>query len=120
MTEHIEKTGKHIYGVRFSWVRAGWIKVYPFLLTDDTPHAFVTYPAEIVLNMDDPKLYKLMRDTLAVKVMPKQAHVIATQIRDMELLRDSPEWDKYHELLLFLLKLEQARREQKRRIKRRQ
>lgn len=39
---NIERINKHLYGVRFSWVRVGWVKAFPFLLEDNAKHAFVT------------------------------------------------------------------------------
>ena len=61
---NIERINKHLYGVRFSWVRVGWVKAFPFLLEDSGKRAFVTGNGEIVLNMDDPDLYQLMLSTL--------------------------------------------------------
>lgn len=112
---NIERINKHLYGVRFSWVRVGWVKAFPFLLEDNAKHAFVTGNGEIVLNMDDPDLYQLMLSTLVERVMPRKDKTINAQIAAMEGVKNAPSWDNYHEMLLFLLKLERARRERKRR-----
>ncbi len=112
---NIERINKHLYGVRFSWVRVGWVKAFPFLLEDNAKHAFVTGNGEIVLNMDDPDLYQLMLSTLVERVMPRKDKTINAQIAAMEGVKNAPGWDNYHEMLLFLLKLERARRERKRR-----
>lgn len=112
---NIERINKHLYGVRFSWVRIGWVKAFPFLLEDNAKHAFVTGNGEIVLNMDDPDLYQLMLSTLVERVMPRKDKTINAQIAAMEGVKNAPDWDNYHEMLLFLLKLERARRERKRR-----
>lgn len=112
---NIERINKHLYGVRFSWVRVGWVKAFPFLLEDNAKHAFVTGNGEIVLNMDDPDLYQLMLSTLVERVMPRKDKTINAQIAAMEGVKNAPGWDNYHEMLLFLLKLKRARRERKRR-----
>ena len=115
MNPHIEKINKHLFGVRFSWIRAGWVKEFPFINDTGNQHAVVTHKGEIILNKDDPELYDLMRLTLVKRVMPRSDKAITDQISTMETLKTSPSWDNYAEVLLFLLKLEQVRRNMRRR-----
>lgn len=111
MNPNIEVINPNLIGVRFSWVEAGFITDFTMLpdkLTNQ--HATLTTDGIIILNRDDEQLYDAFKKMLDVRVMKCTDEQIQSVIQVMESKRNTAEWDKYAESLLFLFRLEQTRR----------
>lgn len=111
MNQNIEVINPHLMGVRFDWLNAGFIADIPLLKGKITnQHAALSTDGVIILNRDDEQLYTVFKTMLDSRVMKYTDEQIQHIIQAMKAKRNTPEWDKYTESILFLCQLEQKRR----------
>jgi hypothetical protein len=109
MNQNIEIINPRLIGVRFDWVKAGFITDFPVIGKLENPHATLTDDGAIVLNKSA-ELYEAFKMMLNTRIMPMTDDLLQKHIEVQESRQDSPEWDKYAESYLWLLKMEQKRR----------
>ncbi|NPV89542.1 MAG: hypothetical protein HPY50_02045 [Firmicutes bacterium] len=108
---NIEIINPHLMGVRFDWLKAGFITDIPLLKGKVTnQHAALSTDGIIILNRDDEQLYTAFKTMLDSRVMKYTDEQIQHIIQVTEAKRNTSEWDKYTESILFLCQLEQKRR----------
>ena len=114
MNPHIEKINSYLIGVKFSYIELGWIKDLPPLYGNvvfDTPHMALSEDGVLILNKDDNDLYRLMKDMIGNKIMPLSDKGLKLHIQDVQSYQNTPKFDKWDEVYLWMLETEQSRRD---------
>lgn len=116
MNHNIERINKHLFAVRFSWVRQGWIKEFSLPEGTENNLAAITPDGAVVMNKDDPVSYHVMRRMMVYVAMPKTDNQLSDMITLMETCPELlQKWDQQTaDMTLFCLRLERDRRLKKR------
>jgi hypothetical protein len=113
MNANIEIVNNDLWGVKFSWVKAGFISELPAdSISFDNPYAAITSNGTLIFNKDWRKydeIKQLFQDT----VMPLTNRQLKRAIRGMDAENRTPNWDDISFIVLGLMKIEKLRREVK-------
>ena len=112
MNPNIEQINKYLYGVSFSYIKMGWVKEFTINNEKTCLNTFIELTTDgcLLLDKDDPKLYKIMKQMIVEKVVPMSDIDLHETIIYREFQRNKPEHDFWAELYLLMLKAEQKRR----------
>ena len=115
MNAQIEIINPHLVGVKFAYVKLGWVKDFPPLYPDedlifDTPHMSLITDGVLILNKDDEKQYNAMKDMFNNRIMPMSDSVLTAHLQEIKSLKDTPKFDSFTEEYLWMLETEQTRR----------
>lgn len=114
MNTNIEIVNPHLLGVRFDWLRAGFITNLPRLIPkEQLNNPFIMLTVDGVLILDkNMKLYDYSK-SFFIKIMRQSDAQIKKQVAKLEVqrIKQGSKFDNQSVIQLGMLKMEQARRE---------
>ena len=90
MNRHIEKINPYLIGIKFCYVRMGWIKdIPPF---HENTASVVTDDGILILNKDN-ELYEALKNMFHLKIMPLSDKDLELHIQETKARQGLPNFD---------------------------